>query len=493
MNKTTNRENIIAAIVSVILALVQGFASPLHPWIHGELNVDSGVFQTVALMMEHGYMPYRDSFDHKGPFLYILNWLGRRIGGYCGVWYIELIAIAVTIFFMYKTARLVSSVLSSSVATLMGLALVNNYFEGGNFSEEYAMPLIAIGTFIFADYYLNSTISKVRLLVSGACLGLVLMLRPNMIAIWIVFCLAIAVSLMAAGKWQDLGEFILWFLLGIGIAVFPMFFWLFLRNDLREFIDAYLLFNMKYTKATWADRWDLFLFFLGSSTCVITSVCAVVMCFIKKNRGFNITYAIYLAVAFALVSMSGSRYPHYGLVLIPAVSHPVACALGMLEDNKNKVPKAVSIGLKWLAWIGIVLFIFVPSWKTMVLDIPKVYQQRNDNHLSQQVNNIYEFIHYTSDETQTLSVFGNWDTIYVLTERPHATRYSFQFPIGDVDHEIIDDYFSQLQDELPDMIVVKCRMWHEEMGQFLAENNYQMIYAENSEDPFSGAALWRLQ
>ncbi len=189
-------ENGITVFLSVLLAFIQGFASPLHPWIRGELNVDSGVFQTVALMMEQGYMPYRDTFDHKGPYLYLLNWIGRKFGGYCGVWYIEIIRLAVAIFFMYKTARLVSSKVSSFVATLVALAVLNRCFEGGNFSEEYAIPLIAIGTYIFADYCINIKISKVRLIVSGACLGLVLMLRPNMIAVWVVFCIGIGLLLI---------------------------------------------------------------------------------------------------------------------------------------------------------------------------------------------------------------------------------------------------------------------------------------------------------
>ena len=29
-------------------------------------------------MMEKGYMPYRDSFDHKGPLLYFLNFIGNK-------------------------------------------------------------------------------------------------------------------------------------------------------------------------------------------------------------------------------------------------------------------------------------------------------------------------------------------------------------------------------------------------------------------------------
>ena len=43
--------------------------SPINIWSYGNIYVDQGVFETVAMMIKRGYMPYRDTFDHKGPFL----------------------------------------------------------------------------------------------------------------------------------------------------------------------------------------------------------------------------------------------------------------------------------------------------------------------------------------------------------------------------------------------------------------------------------------
>ncbi|WP_026488666.1 hypothetical protein [Butyrivibrio sp. XBB1001] len=499
MEKKRSIENIIAAVLSLLLAVIQGFASPLHPWIRGELNVDSGVFQTVALMMERGFMPYRDTFDHKGPYLYVLNWLGRRLGGYCGVWYIEVVTIAVAIFFMYKTARLVSSRTSASVATLVGLSILNRCFEGGNFSEEYAIPLIAVATYIFADYCMNDVISKIRIVISGACLGLVLMLRPNMIAVWVVFCIAIFVSLIVFKKWEDLGKFVLWFLIGMAVVGIPAFIWLLVNNDVRACVDAYLFFNMKYTVATKAEKISAFKSFFLVPSSIVAAVCMILKCFRKENRFFNVSYLVYMALSFGFLSMSGREYLHYGLVLVPVVVYPIAGVLSEVEglrDREDKKKSATSIA-SWIAvvaaWVCLVAFVFVPSWKDMVLGIPKVYAERNENHLSSEANNIYEVIHYTTDESKTLSVFGNWDTIYVLTERPHVTRYSFQVPIGEVDPSIMDDYFAQLQEELPDLIVVYCQYRRDQMNQFLADNGYQMIYAQNPDDPSHGPSLWSLQ
>ena len=76
--------------------------SPLHPWVGSDSGTDSSVFMTVAMMMDKGYVPYRDTFDHKGPLLYVINYLGRQIAVYRGVWIFEFLSMLVAFFFFYK-------------------------------------------------------------------------------------------------------------------------------------------------------------------------------------------------------------------------------------------------------------------------------------------------------------------------------------------------------------------------------------------------------
>lgn len=70
------------------------------------------------------------------------------------------------------------------------------------------------------------------------------------------------------------------------------------------------------------------------------------------------------------------------------------------------------------------------------------------------MNCILHVINEYTIPDDAISVYGNYDLIYVLSKRKHATRYSYQFPIGRVKQEIIDEYHAQLQEELPTVIVV---------------------------------------
>ncbi len=70
----------------------------------------------------------------------------------------------------------------------------------------------------------------------------------------------------------------------------------------------------------------------------------------------------------------------------------------------------------------------------------------------------------------------NWNVIYVLCNRMHATRYSYQFPIGEVNPPIMDEYMDSLQKELPRIIVIEPNHYDENIQEFLENNNYMNIY-----------------
>ena len=54
--------------------------------------------------MKEGKIPYLDMFDHKGPILYWIEYLGLLIPGknYFGIWIIEAINMIITVALMCK-------------------------------------------------------------------------------------------------------------------------------------------------------------------------------------------------------------------------------------------------------------------------------------------------------------------------------------------------------------------------------------------------------
>lgn len=234
--------NLIILLGIFAAALVFMSQSPLNILLlNGNSGIDSSVFRTIAMQMERGLMPYRDSFDHKGPLLYIYNYLGLLIKRHRGIWIIEFISAFAAFGLMYKTARLKCDRMRSFFVLIICAAPLYSYFEGGNMTEEYALPFIMSAVYIFADYFMNDRITRMRLVICGLGFGAVCMLRVNMIAVWIVFCCAVLLRSFREKRLEEIPRFLLYFLMGAGIIVLPICFWLIFNNAFVDFIKDYLM------------------------------------------------------------------------------------------------------------------------------------------------------------------------------------------------------------------------------------------------------------
>ena len=160
-------------------------------WHEESTYVDSSVFIYVARIILKGGMPYLNAFDHKGPVIYLINVLALLISKKNGLYIVEFINIFITFYFMYKIARIKADKKTSLITLLIISAGLFKYFEGGNYTEEYALPFITISLYIFIDYFLNNKISVTRLIICGLSFGAVFLLRPNMIVLWLVMCIGV--------------------------------------------------------------------------------------------------------------------------------------------------------------------------------------------------------------------------------------------------------------------------------------------------------------
>lgn len=82
-------------------------------------------------------------------------------------------------------------------------------------------------------------------------------------------------------------------------------------------------------------------------------------------------------------------------------------------------------------------------------------------------------------ENEPISVYGNWDVIYVESKRPHSTKYSYQFPISEIDIEIKTEYMNEIQQKLPKIIVIQEGHADENIINFLNTNEYKKIWSED--------------
>lgn len=472
-----------------IAAFIFSQYSPQHIFIRKESLIDSSVFRSVALAMQSGKMPYLDTFDHKGPLIYIINYIGQIIAYDSGIWLIEIMNLTVSMYFLYKIARLKCDRFFSVIVAFISITPLFEYFQGGNFTEEYALPLMIVSLYIFLEYLLNNKVNNRKVIVCGMCMGGVLMLRPNMISVWIVFCAFIFFKDIFEKKYQELLKFIEFFLLGVMVVIIPILIWLGVNGALYDFWNDYIIFNFQYSSedsnlATTENKWLTFFYFAKNSL-VVATIIILLYTFKKEKNKVDLVYLAYIVLTLLLICMSGRSYGHYGMIMIPTISYPFALLFAACQNSK--IEKETSSVITLIVLIYILGNIVLPGWIGLFEKFPGIYKGRNDrNKLSPAIQSVCDAIIKNSDEDDTISVYGNRNMFYVLTKRQSASKYSYQFPIGTIRKEILEEYMEDIQKTIPQLIIThKDRFNDESMNTFLDDNNYELILeTEDNSDAY---------
>ena len=83
------------------------------------------------------------------------------------------------------------------------LLLLRRWLEGGNLTEEFAMPLICIALYLFISMLRADSFERWKILLCGLTFGLSLMLRPNMFSVWFVFSVYIVINSLIKKTFQN--------------------------------------------------------------------------------------------------------------------------------------------------------------------------------------------------------------------------------------------------------------------------------------------------
>ena len=463
---------IFTTLYLLTLTFVIMMQSPMNPFHVSLAGVDSSVFHYIASVMKNGGLIYRDTFDHKGPLLYFINYLGLNISYYSGTWFLEFITLLIWICITYRTARLFCKRIPACFAVFLSSTALIICFFGGNFPECYALPCISGALYIFTDYYINQKLSRIRLMICGGLLGCVLMLKPNLIAVWIVFCLSVFILKIYEKEAQTLFFCVIWFFLGLSLSILPILLYLIKMGIFMDFVNTYILFNLNYSKDAG----------LGSSLLLILKcfcrelvfpcfLISLIMLAAKNKAVYWRTYFAYFLLSVLLCNMSGNDYIYYRIMLVPCYVIPLSAFLSRFKINKNNTyPLQVML--------VIMSAVIVQQW-----DSPVVHTLSEMKNMTAEIDlgdehhqELFRLIEEYTDEDDTFIVYGNEDCFYYYSHRFASSKYSFQYPIILIDENMRRNFFSELDENMPSLILVQILWCNDEYIQdFLETHPYQCI------------------
>ena len=230
---------------------------------------DSSAFLYIGERILEGKAPYRDVFDHKGPLLYLIQIVGLKLtpGSYTGVWLLEVLNMLLTTAAAGKLAATVSDRDDSGYLAVLAVfgACGWKIWQGGNFTEEYALPWITLAAWVMFRFFRDRRYHTGDIILLGVGFMVVLLLRANMIAVWACYIPIVLVLLLKEKRFSDVGTCTLLFLGGMLLMIAPFVIWAARAGFLRELWEDYILFNFRYTGSvavSHADRIMLILLFV---------------------------------------------------------------------------------------------------------------------------------------------------------------------------------------------------------------------------------------
>lgn len=158
---------VLFIITSVLyLCVFSSYTSPLFNNYGG----DSAFFMLMGKMFSAGKIPYVEFFDHKGPFLIFIQYIGLKLAtdDRTGIFILQVINLFIVQNIIYLFARTYLSKMLSIAVVMLTLLVFSFTIQGGNSTEEWSLLYLYLClwmTICFDSY--SYCLSDILLLISA--------------------------------------------------------------------------------------------------------------------------------------------------------------------------------------------------------------------------------------------------------------------------------------------------------------------------------------
>ncbi|MGN0774734.1 MAG: hypothetical protein ACI4MP_13200 [Candidatus Ventricola sp.] len=221
-------------------------SSPLYP-----LNdwVDANCYFTVGKSMLHGRVLYRDIYEHKGFYLYVLHALGYLISNttFFGVWLLEIASAFAFLVLAYQTARLfcTNEDVLCWMPVLAAVIFGTKAFALGDSAEEFCLPLLAYALFVGAKALRNGDVPTRReFVLIGVTSGCVLWIKYTMLGFYLGWFIIPAWLMLRKHEPGKLTASLAAIALGVSLATLPVLAYFAANGALRDLGQVYFYDNI---------------------------------------------------------------------------------------------------------------------------------------------------------------------------------------------------------------------------------------------------------
>lgn len=440
MKWLNDRANILGTVALVFAGALVAFCaydlSPLIDWP----GIDGAVFIYVARSMREGLLPYLDVFDHKGPMIYIFNWIGLAIdgGGVRGIWMLDVALFAISLAYAVKWIKRLYGAVSVGLFAVVYFSLLVWSAQGGNVTETWAIYFI-IPIVVNMVKRIEGCGTVLDDLFVGVSISIILLLRPNMLVCGIVYCLHVLIDAVSRRDAKLFAMRTAMVVAGMAAVLAPVLIWLGYSGALSACWRDYITFNLSYLSSESSNEavnprlWH---------SAILIGITGLIGFGIAKDgkKSFWWMFAACL-LSWAIVAMKTS-FSHYFVVLSAPIGLFAAVCAGW---NRWKVFARLVFAFASI-WL---LYFFACGTVFHVVHLPSVKENISKREMPTSIKSILwdynekydrlvEFAPMIKDKNSVL-VLGNDCTVYEKLGARSKTRYPYQSPITRISIEIHDD------------------------------------------------------
>lgn len=452
---------IISFLVLAISYLLVIFSLSSNPFSHVLNSHDSSMFLYFGKGIREGLVPYKDMFDHKGIVLFWLQYIGVLIGGgnfSFGLWIVEICFYLVTMIYMFKTLFfLTKKCITSSVAILILTAPIIQTLDGGNYSEEFALPLLSISIYIIVLLIFRKTKESPALIVFGIMGALTFFLRANMIFLWVVFCLFLILKGLKEKKISQLLKQASLVAIGGVLVCLVVIAYTVYTGSFQDMIYQTFVLNYQYTDGNnfkqkiWAGKY--FFDFATSSgivALIVIAILAILKDFSRMDKDLicviNVL-CVYLLFNFYSVIMSGRNYPHYFLTMFPGLVVVVGLGINLVYVRiKDRSKRAIAL--------LILLILPMSCFYNVSQRLYNIFNYTPNQTIESDAVIIADYVKNNTNPSDKIYVHNINANIYLLSDRYSNSRF---FVLPSFDYNGLPDLkreFTKKLKEVPPKIIV---------------------------------------
>jgi 4-amino-4-deoxy-L-arabinose transferase-like glycosyltransferase len=170
------------------------------------LGRDQGFYVYIGNEIVHGRLPYADAWESKPPAIFYLNalgiWLAR--GSRWGVWVVELLFLIAALYLSYEFMKRLWGIWPAIFGTALWLyGLDRTFYGGGNFTEEYPLPLHFLAIALMTQLF-KAPGKRLYSFALGILFAVAFLFRPNNAAVEAAVVLAVLIAWISRRQYREL-------------------------------------------------------------------------------------------------------------------------------------------------------------------------------------------------------------------------------------------------------------------------------------------------